>query len=55
MFVVPTAVVYAVAGLYVGLVAGVVNFLNAWYFDTKVRPRLERLSKAVDKVLKAWG
>jgi hypothetical protein len=54
-FVVPTAVVYSVAGLYVGLVAGVVNFLNAWYFDVKVRPRLERLGKVVDKFLKSWS
>jgi hypothetical protein len=55
VFVVPTAVVYAVAGPWVGVVAGVVNFLNAWYFDVRVRPRLERLSEVVDKFLKSWG
>jgi capsular polysaccharide biosynthesis protein len=54
-FIVPTLVVYAVAGFYVGLVAGVVNFLNAWYLDRRVRPRLEALSRMVDKVLKSWG
>jgi hypothetical protein len=54
VFVVPTAVVYAVAGPYVGVVACVVNFLNAWYFDRRVRPKLERIAKAVDKILKAW-
>ena len=55
VFVVPTLIVCAVAGVYVGLVAGAVNFVNAWYFDRRVRPRLERLFKVVDKVLKAWG
>ena len=53
VFVVPTAVVYSVAGMYVGVAAGVVNFLNAWYFDTRVRPRLERLGKASDRFLKS--
>ena len=55
MFVVPTAVVYSVAGPLVGVVAGVVNFLNAWYFDVKIRPKLERLSKVVDRFLKSWN
>ena len=55
MFVIPTLIVYSVAGMYVGVAAGVVNFLNAWYFDFKVRPRLERLGKVVDKFLKSWG
>ena len=55
VFVVPTAVVYSVAGMHVGVIAGVVNFLNAWYLDAKVRPRLERLSKVVDKFLKSWN
>jgi hypothetical protein len=55
MFVVPTLVVYAVAGPYVGLVAGAVNLLNAWYFDARVRPKLERLSRVVDKFLRSWG
>jgi len=55
VFVVPTAVVYSVAGMYVGVAAGVVNFLNAWYFDTRVRPRLERLSKTLDRFLKSWS
>jgi len=55
VFVVPTLVVYAVAGVYVGMVAGVVNFLNAWYLDVRVRPRLERLSRVIDKFLKSWG
>jgi hypothetical protein len=54
MFVVPTLVVYAVAGPYVGAVAGVVNFLNAWYFDVKIRSRLERLFRAIDKFLRVW-
>jgi len=54
-FVVPTLVVYAVAGPYVGAVAGVVNFLNVWYLDVKIRPKLERLSKVVDKFLRSWG
>ena len=53
-FVVPTAVVCSVAGMYVGVVAGVVNFLNAWYLDAEVRPRLERLGKALDRFLKSW-
>jgi hypothetical protein len=55
VFVVPTLVVYSVAGVYVGVAAGVVNFLNAWYFDFKVRPKLERLSRVLDKFLKSWG
>jgi len=55
VFVVPTLVVYAVAGVYVGMVAGVVNLLNAWYLDVRVRPRLERLSRVIDKFLKSWG
>jgi len=55
MFVVPTLVVYSIAGLWVGIAAGVVNFLNAWYFDRRVRPKLERLSKVLDKFLKSWG
>jgi hypothetical protein len=53
--VVPTLVVYAVAGPYVGAVAGFVNALNAWYFDTKIRPKLERLSRVLDKFLRSWG
>jgi len=55
VFVVPTAVVFAVAGPYVGFVAGAVNLLNAWYFDRRVRPKLERLFKVVDKFLRSWG
>jgi len=55
VFVVPTAVVYSVAGVYVGLVAGVVNFLNALYLDARVRPKIERLSKVMDKFLKSWS
>ena len=55
VFVVPTAVVYSVAGMYVGVVAGVVNFLNAWYLDVRVRPKMERLSKVLDKFLRSWG
>jgi len=55
VFVVPTAVVYSVAGVYVGLVAGVVNFLNALYLDARVRPKMERLSKVMDKFLKSWS
>jgi len=55
MFVVPTAVVYSVAGMYVGVAVGVVNFLNAWYIDVRVRPRLERLSKVLDRFLKSWS
>jgi len=54
VFVVPTAVVYSVAGVYVGLVAGIVSFLNALYLDAEVRPRLERLGRVVDKFLKSW-
>jgi hypothetical protein len=55
VFVVPTLVVYSIGGVYVGVVAGVVNFLNAWYIDRRIRPRLERLSKVLDKFLKSWG
>jgi len=55
MFIVPTLVIYAIAGFWVGLVAGVVNFLNAWYFDSRIRPKLERLSRVVDKLLRSWG
>jgi hypothetical protein len=55
VFVVPTAVVCAVAGMYVGAVAGVVNFLNAWYLDVRVRPKLEKLGKVLDKLLRSWG
>jgi capsular polysaccharide biosynthesis protein len=55
VFVVPTAVVYSVAGMYVGVVAGVVNFLNAWYLDVRVRPKMERLSKVLDRFLRSWG
>jgi len=55
MFVVPTAVIYSVAGMYVGVAVGVVNFLNAWYIDVRVRPRLERLSKVLDRFLKSWS
>jgi len=54
-FIIPTLIVCAVAGLWVGVVAGVVNFMNAWYLDAKVRPRLERLSKVMDKFLKSWN
>jgi capsular polysaccharide biosynthesis protein len=55
VFVVPTAVIYAVAGFYVGIAVGVINFLNAWYFDVKVRPKLEKISRLLDKFLKSWG
>jgi hypothetical protein len=55
MFAVPTLVVYSIGGVWVGVVVGAVNFLNAWYFDVKVRPRLERLSKVLDKFLRSWG
>ena len=55
VFIVPTLIVCAVAGVYVGLVAGAVNFVNAWYLDMRVRPKLERLSKVVDKFLRLWG
>jgi hypothetical protein len=54
VLVVPTAVVWVVAGPYVGTVAGVVNFLNAWYFDRRVRPKLEKLAKVLDRFLKQW-
>ena len=54
-FIIPTLIVCAVAGFWVGVVAGVVNFLNAWYLDARVRPRLERLSKVMDKFLKLWS
>jgi len=54
-FIIPTLIVCVVAGLWVGVIAGIVNFLNAWYLDAKVRPRLERLSKVVDKFLKSWN
>ena len=54
-FVVPTLIVCAVAGLWVGIVAGAVSFVNAWYLDMRVRPKLERLSKVVDKFLRSWG
>lgn len=54
VFVVPTLVVYSV-DVWVGVVAGVVNFLNAWYFDRRVRPRLEKMSKVIDKFLRSWG
>ena len=54
-FIIPTLIVCVVAGLWVGVVAGVVNFMNAWYLDAKVRPRLERLSKVMDKFLKSWS
>jgi hypothetical protein len=55
VFVVPTLVVYSIGGVWVGVVAGVVNFLNAWYFDRRVRPRLEKMSKVIDKFLRSWG
>jgi len=55
VFVVPTAVIYVVAGPYVGIAVGAVNFLNAWYFDTRVRPKLEKISRVLDKFLKSWG
>jgi hypothetical protein len=55
VFVVPTLVVYAVAGPWVGLVAGIVNFMNAWYFDVKIRPKLERLGEVLDRFLKSWS
>jgi hypothetical protein len=54
VFVIPTLVVCAVAGVYVGIVAGVVNFLNAWYADRKIRPALERLERVINKILKSW-
>jgi len=54
-FIIPTLLIYSIAGMYVGVAAAVVNFLNAWYFDVKVRPKLERLSKVLDKFLKSWG
>ena len=52
VFVAPTLIVYAVAGLWVGLAVGAVNFFNALYLDVKVRPKLERLSKLLDKLLR---
>ncbi len=55
VFMVPTLIIYAIAGLWVALVAGIVNFLNAWYFDRRVRPRLEKLGRVLDKFLKSWG
>ena len=55
VFVVPTLVVYSVGGVWVGVVVGVVNFLNAWYFDVKLRPKLEKISKVLDKFLRSWG
>jgi hypothetical protein len=55
VFVVPTAVVYAVAGPYVGVIAGTVNFMNALYIDRRVRPKLERLGKVLDRFLRSWG
>jgi hypothetical protein len=42
------------AGLYVGVAVGVVSFLNAWYFDRKVRPKLEKISRLLDKFLRSW-
>jgi len=54
VFVVPTAVIYVVAGPYVGVVVGVVNFLNAWYIDAKLRPKLEKISRLLDKFLRSW-
>jgi hypothetical protein len=54
-FIIPTLVIYSVAGLWVGIAAAVANFLNALYFDFKVRPKLEKLGKVVDKFLKSWG
>jgi O-antigen ligase len=54
-FVVPTLVVCTIAGIWVGVVAGVVSFLNAWYLDRRVVPKLERLDKVIDKILKSWG
>jgi len=55
VFVMPTLVVYSVGGVWVGVVVGVVNFLNAWYFDVKLRPKLEKISKVLDKFLRSWG
>jgi hypothetical protein len=55
IFAVPTLAVCAMAGIWVGVVAGVVNFLNALYLDMRVRPKLERLSRVVDRLLRSWG
>ncbi|MCR6669506.1 MAG: hypothetical protein NDF51_05860 [archaeon YNP-WB-040] len=55
VFVVPTAVVYSVAGMYVGVIAGIVNFMNALYLDVRIRPKMERLIRVLDRFLKSWG
>jgi len=54
VFVVPTLVVYSVGGVWVGVVAGAVNLVNAWYIDRRIRPRLERLGRVLDKFLRSW-
>ena len=55
VFVVPTLVVCAVAGLWVGVVAGIVNFMNALYLDVRIRPKMERMIRVLDRFLKSWG
>ena len=54
-FIIPTLVVCAVAGLWVGVVAGIVNFMNALYLDVRIRPKMERLIRVLDRFLKSWG
>ena len=54
VFVVPTLVIYSIGGIWVGVIVAVVNGINAWYLDMKVRPKLERLSRMLDKFLKSW-
>ena len=55
VFVVPTLVVCAVAGLWVGVVAGIVNFMNALYLDVRIRPKMERMIRVLDRFLRSWG
>ena len=53
-FVVPMTVTYVMAGMHAALIVGVVGLLNAWYLDRRVRPKIERLSKVLERILRSW-
>jgi hypothetical protein len=40
-------------GVYAGAIVGAVSLLNAWYLDTRVRPKVERLGRVLEKLLRS--
>jgi len=52
--VVPAVITCTVAGMHAALIVGVVGLLNAWYLDRRVRPKIERLNKMLERILRSW-